>query len=583
MEQWKRLRHNDAQLPSLLIKASFSKNGYGIRLTDLSRIWAEELDKAEIITRARARNCNIDPGEDAEQYDIFVEKLQGSLQQHDNTTLALSTTKNGDLKLYLEAPLPSSLPTFEWEVDLKQMSDRSMEVDLVSPLLQKACLLERHMQMLIAEIQAKDKVIGKITDRLETSGHDLTAVFPGVKTTGNKSQREQFARHVRGLGEFEEASWSAKVATDNEGLPESDESADAILASLPTVHAWKETHVDWWWKLANGQHVELTKEGSDDGATTRNPGLNHEQSLSGRSKSDAGDDNDGFQRQSTPPYIRTHSTLPTSNDNVDEPMNDQDSTEDEDDLDGPPPRPKATPCQAEHNKTDPPAPANTRRSPTPPATKPTIRTAITHGPFTHEEDTEDDDDDLDGPSQASQKPTTTSSQLPSREESQTLQPPISSAPSLRKRLGTLGGRARIKSPTPMSMTPIEEQAAPTPSPEKPRPKSKLGTIGGRKAAKPQSTSPAPDPEDAEEPPKQGKKLGTIGGSSKREAKSSRAPTASATPERQIEEPAEGHKQGAKAKPSEPGDPVERANAKRDALKRQLEEKAKAPVKKKRKF
>jgi hypothetical protein len=78
MEQWKHLRQNDAQLPSLLVKASFSKNGYSIRLTDLSRIWAEELDKAEIISRARARNCSIDPGEDAEQYDIFNEKLQSA-------------------------------------------------------------------------------------------------------------------------------------------------------------------------------------------------------------------------------------------------------------------------------------------------------------------------------------------------------------------------------------------------------------------------------------------------------------------------------------------------------------------------
>jgi hypothetical protein len=582
MEQWKHLRQNDAQLPSLLVKASFSKNGYSICLTDLSRVWAEELNKPEVITRARARNCSIDPGEDTEQYEIFVEKLQSALQQHGNTTLALSTTKNGNLKLHLEAPLPSPLPTFEWEVDLKQMSDRSVEVDLVSPLLQKACLLERHMQMLIAEIQAKDKVIGKITDRLESSGHDLTSVFPGVKTTGNKSKREQFARHVRGLGEFDEASWSAKVAADNDGLSVPDESVDAILASLPPVKAEKETHVDWWRKVVNGQHIALTKEGGlDDGTTSRNQNLNHEQSFSGRSKSDVGDDNDDFQRQATPPHLRAHSALPTSNGNVDEPMHDQDSTEDEDDLDGPPSRPKPATRPTQHNNNGAPAPANTRTSLTPPATSTTTHAAATSGPFTHEEDTEDDDDDLDGPSQSSQKPATSSSQLPSREKSQTPQPPISSAPSPRKRLGTLGGRARTKSPTPMSTTPIEEEhASPTPSPAKPKAKSKLGTIGGRKA-KPQEPSLDLDSEDIETPLPLGKKLGTIGG--RHETKSSRAPTASATPERQTTEAAEKHKQDVKAEPAEPEDPVERANAKRDALKRQLEEKAKAPVKKKRKF
>ena len=586
MEQWKHLRQSDTQLPSLLVKASFSKNGYSIRLTDLSRIWAEELDKAEIIAGSRARNCSIDPGEDAEQYDIFNEKLQSALQQHGNTTLALSTTKNGNLKLHLEAPLPSPLPTFEWEVDLKQMSDRSVEVDLVSPLLQKACLLERHMQMLIAEIQAKDKVISKITDRLETSGHDLTAVFPGVanvKTTGNKSKREQFARHVRGLGEFDEASWSAKVAAESDGLTVPDQSADAILASLPPVNAEKETHVDWWRKLANGQHIPLTREAVDDGATTRDQGLSHEQSFSGRSKSDVGDDNNDFQRQATPPHLRAHSTLPTSNGDVDDPMHDQDSTEDEDDLDGPPRKSKPAPRHIQRDNTSAPALASKRKSPTPPPAKPTTHATTTHGPFTHEDDTEEDDDDLDGPSQPSQKPMPSTSQLPSREKSQTPQPPTSSAPSPRKRLGTLGGRARTKSATPTSTPPIEAHTSPTPSPEKPKAKSKLGTIGGRKAAKPQPTPPAPESEDADtSPPKQGKKLGTIGGA-KRETKSSRAPTASATPERQIAEPAEKHKQDAKAEPTEPEDPVERANAKRDALKRQLEEKAKAPVKKKRKF
>lgn len=556
MEQWKYLRHEDAHLPSLLVKASFSKTGYSIRLTDLSRVWAEELPKAEMITRARAHDCSIDPGEDAEQYDIFAEKLQSALQQHGNTTLALSTTKNGNLKLHLEAPLPSPLPTFEWEIHLKQMSDRSVEVDIVSPLLQKACLLERHMQQLIAEIQAKDKVIGKITDRLEASGHDLTAVFPGVKITGNKPQREQFARHVRGLAEFDNASWSAKVAAENDTLPVSDGSADAILASLPPAQAVKETHVDWWRNLANGHHIALIKEGLDDGATTQDQAPKHKQSFSGRSKSDVGDENDDFQIQATPPHLRAHSTLPTSNGHADEPMHDQDSTEDEDDLDGPPPRSKPAPRPVKHKNIDSPALVNTRkRSPTPPTTNPPTHTTTTRGPFTQEEDTgdEDDDDDLDGPSQASQKPTPTSSQLPSREKSQTPQPTTSSAPSPRRRLGTLGGRARTKSPTPMSTTRTEEHAAPTPSPEKPKAKSKLGTIGGRKA-NPQPTPAAPDSEDAEVPSKQGKKLGMIGGS-KGEVKPSRAPTASATPERQIEEPAGEHEQDVKAEPAELEDPV----------------------------
>ena len=590
MEQWKYLRQNDAQLPSLLVKASFSENGYSVRLTDLSRIWAEDLDDTQVTTRARARNCSIDPGEDIEQYNIFTEKLQNALQQLDKTTLALSATKNGNLKLHLEAPLPSPLPAFEWEIDLKQMSDRSVEIDLVSPLLQKACLLERHMQLLIAELKAKDKVISKITDRLEASGYDLTAVFPGVanaKTTGSKPKREQFARHVRGLGEFDEDSWLAKVAADSEAHPVFDESADSILASLPPVVAvGKEMHLDWWRKLAHGHHIELTSEGPDSARGTGDGKSGQDGSFNGRGGSTAVDDNDGFQRQATPPRLRPHAISLTTNEHINKDeanedlANGEDSTEDEDDLDGPPPRSKPAQRQVRHSNTRANVVADNRKSPTPPTTKPATHVATTRGPFTHEEDTEDDDDDLDGPSQASQK-ATTSSQLPSREKSQTPQPSLSSAPSPRKRLGTLGKRARTKSPTPMSITPTEDNDNPTlasPSPKKPITKAKLGMIGGRKT-RPQPTSPEPESKEAETP-LQSKKIGTIGG--KRETESSRAPMASATPEHRHKELAKDVKTET-VEPAEPEDPVERANAKRDALKRQLEEKAKAPVKKKRKF
>lgn len=561
MEQWQHLQQSGPHLPSLLVKASFSKHGYSIRLTDLSRIWAEELDKSEIITRARARNCSIDPGEDTEQYDIFTQKLQSALQQHGKTHLALSTTKDGNLKLHLEAPLPSPLPAFEWEVDLKQMSDRSVEVDLVSPLLQKAYLLDHHMQLLIAEVQAKDKVIAKITDRLETSGHDLSAVFPGVanaRLTGNKSKQEQFARHVRGLGKFDEDSWAAKLVADKVALLTTKESADAILASLSSVAegaAGKETHVNWWQTLPNGRHIELTEVGAGGIDTTQSREKEQEQNFNGRENSNAGDDNGDFQRQATPPHLRTHPKQPTPSGNVDMeeanegPADDEDSTEDEDDLDGPPLKSKSEGHQVQNNDTHAHVAAGAKSSSPQPATRSTAHASIARGPFTHEEDTEDDDDDLDRPSQPSQK-ATSSSQLPSREKSQTPQPSLSPAPSPRKRIGTFGGRTRTKSPA-RSVTPTEEHEDSTPaspSPERPKPKGKLGTIGG-----------------------------------KREMKSSRASTASGTPERQHEEPASVRKPDMKAEPVEPEDPVERANAKRDALKRQLEEKAKAPVKKKRKF
>jgi hypothetical protein len=96
MEQWRHLRQNDERLPPLLVKASFSKNGYTICLTDLSRMWVEKLDKNAIVTRARRRNCSIDPSDDTEQYGILLEKIQNVLQQRSGTDLAISSTDNGN-------------------------------------------------------------------------------------------------------------------------------------------------------------------------------------------------------------------------------------------------------------------------------------------------------------------------------------------------------------------------------------------------------------------------------------------------------------------------------------------------------
>lgn len=596
MEQWKYLRQSDERLPDLLVKGFSSKSGYSIRLTDLSRIWAENLDKDDIIARARSCNCSIDPSEDVEQYQIFLEKLQSALHQHDKTKLTLSTTKDGDLQLHLEAPLPSPLPAFEWDINLKQTSGSSVELDIVSPLLRQAHNLNRQIQSLIGDLQSKDKVISKLIDRLETSGQGLADIFPGaanVKLSGKKSQQQQFARHVRGLGKFDEDAWAADFAASSDTLPR--ESANAVFASLPRVTADTAEHgtsTGWWQHLPHGRHIVLDEAGTGDTEAAQSRKIHQDQNLKQSSKSDVGIDNDGddFQRQATPPHLRDNSRLAATKDNVhigdadDTPPQQEDSTEDEDDLDGPPPKRNSAHKPVDYDNTHMQAhtKAKTKTSSPPPVVNPTAHAPTTRGPFTHEEDTEDDDD-LDGPSQASEKPTS-ASQLPSHQKSQTPQPSLSTALSPRKRLGTLGGRARTKSPTPMSITPTEEEKDPepsSPSPGKPKPKGKLGMIGGSKS-RPHAASPTTASTDADTPmPLPGKKIGTIGG--KRETNASRAATASATPEPQDKDPANKMKEETKAEPIEPEDPVERANAKRDALKRELDAKAKAPVKKKRKF
>jgi hypothetical protein len=597
MEQWKHLRVVNEQIPPLLIKSTFGKHGYSIKLTDLSRIWVETLSRDEIITRARKRNCSIDPGEDGSQHRIFLDKLQSALNQDGKTNLAFSATNHGKLKLHLEAPLPSPLPTFEWEVDLKRSNDSELGAELVSPLLRRAHILNRRMELLIAELHAKDKIISKITDRLETSGHDLTAVFPGlsnVKLTRSTSQQEQLARHIRGLGKFDEATWKAHLstATDTAVLPESSE--DDIFASLPQASVISDDAdkaANWWQQIPVGRHIDLEEEVLEDapGGAGRVP--DQQRSLLRQETSDV-DQYDGFQRQATPPRLRNHSPPTAIQEDVEmsgtggPALSDEDSTEDEDDLDRPSQKPSTSRIRTTHETIAAQA-SSEPTSPTPPqSSNSAAQPATTSGPFTHEEDTEeDDDDDLDGPSQPSQKSTSTS-QLASRQKSQTPQPTASTITSKsppRKTLGKLGGHLSTK-PANKSPSPPSEEEPPKPTPTtnpplrdpQPKPKSKLGKIGGIKAKpQPQTEPPPPVPPAAT--------------ASTTRSAAATAGKSTATPEPQPR-PTSSRQQAELQCADNSVEPktveqteAERADAKREALKRELEAKAKAPVKKKRKF
>jgi hypothetical protein len=578
MEQWKHLRVANEQLPPLLIKGTFGKHGYSIRLTDLSRIWIETLSRDEIITRARKRNCSVDPGEDSSQNQIFLDKLQSSLNQDSKTNLAFSATNDGQLKLHLEAPLPSPLPTFEWEVDLNRAHDSRTE-------------------LLIAELQAKDKVIAKVTDRLETSGHDLTAVFPGVsnvKLTRGTSQQEQLGRHIRGLGKFDEKAWKAQLstATDTAVLPESSE--DAIFASLPQSSFDSDDTdkvADWWQQIPAGRHIDLNEKGPEDAPGGAGKVSHQQQDMSDADVSQQ----DDFQRQATPPRLHSKSLPTARQDDVEmggtggPAISDEDSTEDEDDLD----RPSQKPCASHKRTSDETKAAEVAQvSPKSPSPSPPLvstfaaQPSTTRGPFTHEEDTEDDedddDDDLDDPLQPSQKATSTS-QLASRQKSQTSQPTASTTKQSppRKALGKLGGRLPTKAVS-RSPTPPLEEDLPDPTPTtnnpslpggQPKPKPKLGTIGGARAkTKPQQPSPPP--------PTTFTARSTTAAGTRR---SSRTPEQESRPKLSRQQEKQQHAD----KPVEPKTveqtEAERADAKREALKRELESKAKAPVKKKRKF
>ncbi len=527
---WKVL---SADLPNdtrLLVQSYSSPiTGFCVKLTDLSRIWSESLSRDEIIERASRIGSGVDPGEDEEQFKICVGKIESALNGENATSFKISSNEEQgqNLLLSLSAPLPDPLPPFKWTMYLQREPEHRIESELLSPLLLQADSLKQQIQQLVNQLHDKDRIISKICDRLETSGNDLTTVFPGVsniKTSRKKTQREQLAKHVKGLQDFDENIWKQHQVFPDECGPVKPDTINSVFQDLPTPlnKPGEQQPTKWWQHLDRGFRITRAPRVTvKEGLLGNARGLSDPKSSS-LNRDDNDPEHDQFQRQYTPPHLNHHSndddTLGHNTGNV------------------------------ETNQTH----------------LPIERNAAREG----DESTTDDDDDLDAPLKS-----------PAREK---LHSPIAEkqATASPRKIGLLGGRATQPSSTFLTTNTPSEPA------EKPRPRSRLGAIGGKRensVSGPVPSKPANVQATQTSSPSKSK-LGAIGGKRAVDIHSP-IPKAADEPLESSDDLTAGHARSSeKANTPPPRETSEeRADRKRDQLKRDLEDKAKAPVKKKRKF
>ncbi|KAK5128660.1 hypothetical protein LTR08_003932 [Meristemomyces frigidus] len=614
---WRTLHLANQDLPQLLLKSRLDPTGYTLHLTDLSHIWSETLSRREICRRALNEDCSIDPSDGADQYEILLSKIGEALNHGDGSTQQLRPSPGlqgkGGLVLELTAPLPAPLPALKWRVELSLMPVQHIDTQIISPLLQLAQTQQGQMEALMHELHEKDRVISKITDRLETSGMDLTDVFPGVnakmRLNRKKAQRVQLARYVSGLGDFDEEAWrqrAAKAVGGGKGLAA--EAVDGVMKGLPEADGGDQSGgglKEWWRELGGGtgdggraNHAAKT-----DGGTRhdRQHSANVPQALPNRAKSPAIEDvdmqdrnsDDDFQRQGTPPHLGQHHVEPERGDTQLVPdsfppeqsptpveAEDGSTTEDEDDLDAPPPQnplKAQQPLQTATPEQPPPPPAqnpcNLRTSTRPRHRSPPIKPQPDSSPPAKPQDSPPANP------QERARLSATSGPTPKHPASATPEPPAQTPakPPRRRKLGAIGGR---KAPTPDPPSPTEPgeddltTPPPAPSPQTQTKKqgggSRLGTIGGsRQPANPPPPNPQPS---------------LSGSETSSSSPSAPAPRVPSSPR----QPRPPEQQKAKEKEKEPTPPREtsqdRADHKRLELKRQLEDKAQAgAVKKKRRF
>ncbi|OCL05524.1 XLF-domain-containing protein [Glonium stellatum] len=206
------LSNSAKSVPQLLVRASFSSESYQIFVTDLSRIWSEELESRDIVKRAIKDDTAIDPYQNASQLPILLDKIASSLKGTVGTKYRIVQTQTDTLHLQTTTPLPPPLDALQWNFHLKLLNSDTLKHEFVLPLLASSFIQNQQIADLISHLKDKDNVISKLLDQLESNGVSLSMVFPsagGMKVTKRATLRQQAARYVNGLGAFDEVQWRA--------------------------------------------------------------------------------------------------------------------------------------------------------------------------------------------------------------------------------------------------------------------------------------------------------------------------------------------------------------------------------------
>ncbi|KAI7282220.1 hypothetical protein KC345_g3632 [Hortaea werneckii] len=368
--RWRTLSISDQSLPPLLIKARLHSEGYTIHLTDLSRIWSESLTKREINKRALNDDCSIDPTDGPEQYKILLEKINGTLEQEEKTSLRFQPgdTDQG-LRLELQAPLPHPLTPLNWTVNFTLQEPDQLNDQLIAPLFHQCHEFQAQTRLLMHALHEKDRVISKLCDRLEASGNDLSIPFPQTNGKLNRkskrSHREQVAPFVRGLRDFDEDDWRKQWEQKDRGEERLEDGVlEEVIKELKVTAGGEKVPsvcADWWRRIGS----EMTSGNLKTKSTGIASGGRSQTSIRSKEESreipgsDGEVEKDDFQRQPTPPTSKRSVATLTNGERQEtqrvassftqereesekvatEAAPDDESTEDEEDLDAPAKKP----------------------------------------------------------------------------------------------------------------------------------------------------------------------------------------------------------------------------------------------------
>jgi hypothetical protein len=213
------------------MRSEFSSDSYRIWATDLARLWYEELDADDIISKAKKNKVQIDV-EDPSNVSILLKHLSRATQARNIDQVELKKGSSREFRAIIDFPEPLPAATWIFRLELQDAEDFRKEVTV--PLFERIHHQEQSEADLLQRIQDKDHVIEKLLDTLDKYNVDLAGVFPALATlaTNRKTPSRRDAEvHIPALKPFDRRRWREGIQSGQQYKPE--ELSESLLSLDP--------------------------------------------------------------------------------------------------------------------------------------------------------------------------------------------------------------------------------------------------------------------------------------------------------------------------------------------------------------
>ena len=310
-EGWQELKTlSRRQCPKLFYQFSIKEESFTLLLTDLIGIWETSLDKYDILAAAARQHTSIDPSVSSKQFRVLLSKIRTSLSDGENTITRGVDRSSHTLSLRTTIALPKPLKALEWTFTLEPQETSELAERILRPSLHEVSVSGNKITSLLSIISQKDHIISKLLDRIGNSAVDLSLVFPGIagyasRKSGHVSVADA-KKHVPGMAAFDEKSWVKAFAND-EGYEGADRTGlgNLVKGCEKCFAHSKAEHESWVKDLSTTSKVDSSLKGEGEAKSRAMD------SAKGKPDTDDESTDDEFERQPTPPHLKSKSSSVT--------------------------------------------------------------------------------------------------------------------------------------------------------------------------------------------------------------------------------------------------------------------------------